>query len=61
MNDDIVIAKLKAQVKISGNQKRAAQALAISPQYLTDLLKGRRAAGESLLQRLGLQRKVVRS
>lgn len=61
METEVLIIKLRAQVKVSGNQKRAAEALGISPQYMTDLLKGRRMAGDNLLEKLGLRKKLVRA
>lgn len=41
-------------------QKKAAAELGITPQYLSDLLKGRRRFSDSILEKLGLRRAVVR-
>ena len=59
--DELLKKRLQAEIRKAGNQKLAARALGISPQYLTDLLKGRRAGGDNLLISLGLRRKVVRA
>lgn len=40
-------------------QKAAAKALRITPQYLHDLLYGRRAINDGMLSKLGLKQVVV--
>lgn len=60
-DNEAVLAKLTREVKRAGSQKAAAMALGISPQYLTDLLKKRRGPGAKLLEKLGLEVKVVRA
>jgi DNA-binding transcriptional regulator YdaS (Cro superfamily) len=55
------IKELEKHVKRAGSQKDAASVLGISPQYLNDLLLGRREASEAILQKLGLRRVIVRA
>jgi DNA-binding transcriptional regulator YdaS (Cro superfamily) len=43
----------------AGSQTEAAKSLGISPQYLSDVLLGRRAPGKKILAALGLQRRMV--
>ena len=56
-----VIQELEKQVRRAGTQKDAATALGISPQYLNDLLQGRRDASDNILEKLGLKRVVVKA
>jgi DNA-binding transcriptional regulator YdaS (Cro superfamily) len=51
-------AVLYGVVRTYGTQKKAAHALGVSQQYLTDVLHGRREIGATLLSALGY-RKVV--
>jgi transcriptional regulator with XRE-family HTH domain len=55
-----VIRILKRRVAQAGSQKQVAEDLEISPQYLNDLLQGRRELSDNLLEKLGLARKIVR-
>ena len=55
-----VIRILQTRVERAGNQKEAAKELGISPQYLNDLLKGRRPFSDKMLEKLGLMTRVVR-
>ena len=48
------ITELRAEVAKYRTQQEAAKALGISPQYLTDLLKGRRSFSYKMLQKLDL-------
>lgn len=56
---------LKAYVKkftdTDRTQADAASSLAVSQQYLTDLLKGRRGFSDRLLKKLGLRKAVVKA
>ncbi len=58
MNEDGFLARLQREVERYGNQKRTAEALGISEQFLTDVLKGRRGPGDKLLKALGLKKRV---
>lgn len=59
MTRDSVIRKIKQIIEEQGTQKRAAEFLGVSQQYLTDLLHGRRDPGEKILSKLGLQSRVI--
>ncbi len=50
---DPLIAELRKRIEKSGTQKAAAQELEISESFLTEILKGRRTASPSLLEKLG--------
>ena len=50
---------VQALIRSAGSQKLAAQALDISPQYLCDILAGRRDISAELAGRLGYQRIVA--
>lgn len=56
-----VIRILERHVERAGNQKKAAEALGISAQYLNDLLQGRRDPSDNVLEKLGLEWKIVRA
>lgn len=56
--DDVVNHLLKMVVDF-GAQDRLAEHLGITPQYLCDVLKRRRAPGDSILKALGLERVVI--
>ncbi len=53
-----VIALLRKQADEAGSQKLLAAKLEVTPQYITDILRGRREPGEAILRPLGL-RKIV--
>jgi DNA-binding transcriptional regulator YdaS (Cro superfamily) len=55
-----VVRILERRVQAAGSQKKAATELGISAQYLNDLLQGRRDFSDNLLEKLGLERKIVR-
>jgi transcriptional regulator with XRE-family HTH domain len=59
MNRDTVIKKIERIIEERGTQRAAAEFLGVSPQYLTDLLKGRRDPGVKILSKLGLQSRVI--
>ena len=50
---------LATKVKQAGEQRIVAQALGVSPQYLCDVLKGRREPADKLLKALGYRRVVI--
>ena len=56
MNESQVLAKIKKFVDAHGTQKEAAAALAISPQYLSDILSGRRPPTDSVLSAIQVER-----
>jgi transcriptional regulator with XRE-family HTH domain len=51
--------RLRAFVQRHDRQRDAAKALGISPQYLGDLLRGRRAFSDGMLKKLGLRMRRV--
>ena len=62
LNDINALERLEAFVTDSGGmQRHAAAKLGITPQYLCDLLNGRRTFSERILAKLGLRRAVVES
>jgi transcriptional regulator with XRE-family HTH domain len=56
--DQAAIVRRLRKLCAESSQKNVADELGISPQYLCDILKGRRQPGASVLQALGLTRKV---
>jgi DNA-binding transcriptional regulator YdaS (Cro superfamily) len=52
-NDEKVLVKLRAYVKMCGSQKEAAHRLGLSAQYISDLMKGRRRVSESIANKFG--------
>jgi hypothetical protein len=59
MTRDTVIKKIQRVIDEHGTQKAAAQFLGVSQQYLTDLLRGRRDPGTKILDKLGLESRVI--
>lgn len=57
MDQAKVIAKLRRMCEAK-SQKEIASGLQISPQYLSDILKGRREPGPMVLASMGLTRRV---
>lgn len=53
-----LLCRIDKEVYLYGSQAAAAKAWGVSPQYLSDILHGRREPGEGLLLRWGF-RKVV--
>ena len=51
---------LEALVAKHGTQQVAAKVLRVSPQYINDLLRGRREFSSSMLEKLGMRRVVVK-
>jgi transcriptional regulator with XRE-family HTH domain len=58
MNVKQVRERIQNKVKQLGSQKAVAKACGVSLQYLNDVIHGRREPGESLLEGLGLKKKV---
>jgi hypothetical protein len=52
----IVIAALQDVIAMEGGQRQAARLLNISPQYVNDVLQGRRDVSAELADRLGFER-----
>lgn len=55
LNHDQLIALLKSQIKMAGSQKAFAKQIEISPQYLSDVLAGRRMPNRQILNALGYE------
>ena len=55
MTDTQVRALIRAKVRELGSQMALARLAKVSPQYLTDVLKGRRTAGAKLLKAIGYE------
>ncbi|MBB5758354.1 hypothetical protein HNR00_003074 [Methylorubrum rhodinum] len=53
-----VVSRLRAACKEAGGQSRWADSAGVTPQYVSDVLLGRRAPGDSVLRPLGLQRDI---
>lgn len=53
------IKRLKDWVAAYPTMTAAAQAMGISPQYLSDVLKRRRTCSPRVLKKIGLQRVIV--
>ena len=59
MTTDEVRELLLEMCEEAGSQQAWAKAHRISPQYVTDVLKERRAPGDKILSALGLRRAVT--
>jgi len=57
-NNAQMIKVLKKYVDFKGTQKLAASMLGITPQYLCDILQGRREVSENVAAKLGYDRVV---
>lgn len=57
MTDAQVKRVLQQRIKQAGDQRAAALRLGVSPSYLGDVLRGRRAPGPKILEALGLRRR----
>ena len=53
---DPVLLELKERIKTLGSQTAVANDLSISPSMITEILKGRRTASPSILEKLGFVR-----
>ncbi len=58
MDETALMDLLKSQVTKAGSQQALATQLRISPQYLHDVLKGRRKVGERLVTAMGMERRI---
>lgn len=58
-NQSQVLARLKKDIAKQGSQKAVAAAIGISAPYLSDVLKGYRAPGKSILRFYGLREESV--
>jgi len=54
-----VIARLRASVNASGGQSAWAEKHGISPQYVCDVLGGRRLPGNKITKALGLEKALL--
>ncbi|MCP1549369.1 hypothetical protein J2W76_002614 [Methylorubrum zatmanii] len=54
-----VLEHLRAAIKESGNAKVWAGRAGVSPQYVSDVVRGRRALGESVLDAIGFRKRVT--
>jgi hypothetical protein len=61
MTRDDVIAKLKKMTSTRGSKSGLAVDLGISPQFLGDVLAGRREPGTKLLSAMGLEKVIFYS
>lgn len=59
MTKQDLLKRLRARLHSYPNQKTAAAALNITPQYLADIIAGRREPGPKLLTALGLRRAIT--
>ncbi len=54
-----ILDVLRSVVAVNGSQKETARVLCISPQYLCDILKGRREVSAEVAESLGCERVVT--
>lgn len=59
MSESDVLQMLLKAIKKAGSQKEFADQHDISPQYVNDIVLGRRRPGNKVLQALGLERVVL--
>lgn len=59
MTRNALIRKLYAMVEERGTQRAVAKYLGVSEIYLSDVLRGKRNPGESILAKLGLTAQTV--
>lgn len=59
MSVDDVRALIKSSIKTAGTAAAWAKTINLSPQYVGDVLHGRRDPGDTILTALGLQRSVT--
>lgn len=58
MDNDWLINLLYSLIADLGSQKAVAKKLKVSQQYLNDVLRGRREAGDKILHPLGLKKVI---
>lgn len=59
LNHDDMLHEVKRWIFAAGSQKKAAKALGISEQYMTDVVKGRREVGPTLANALGYDKVIM--
>lgn len=55
-NDATLIVCIMDRIEARGSQKAVAEELGISPQYLSDILNGRRSVSDRVAEALGMER-----
>lgn len=55
----MMLSELRRRIDAAGSQKAVAEAAGVSQQFLTDVLKGRRAPSGALINWLGYKREIV--
>ncbi len=58
LTEQEVLARLRRQVEQAGTQKAWATSAGVTPQYIHDVLRGRRGLGAPVLAALGIERVV---
>jgi DNA-binding transcriptional regulator YdaS (Cro superfamily) len=58
MDADRFVEMVKKYVERSGSQQTAASRLGVSPQYLNDVVHGRREPGARLAEAMGMERRI---
>jgi DNA-binding transcriptional regulator YdaS (Cro superfamily) len=56
MNKEALIRKIRNRINRCGSQVSAAKSMDISPQYLNDILTGKRMPAGKILRALGVER-----
>jgi hypothetical protein len=59
LTPDALREAIAVRVRLAGEQRILANACGVSPQYLCDVLSGRREPGAKLLKGLGYRRVVI--
>lgn len=59
LTPDALRGVMKTEIALVGEQQIAASAWRVSPQYVSDVLAGRREPGQKLLKALGYRRVVI--
>lgn len=59
LSEQDVIARLRAAVSEAGGQRAFARKVGLTPAYVNDMLRGRRAIAEKVLDVLSIERIVV--
>jgi hypothetical protein len=55
LTNDEAMEEFRLWVRSCGTQKAAAEALGVTPQYISDILAGRRTLSEPMAAKLGLE------
>lgn len=56
---DQMLLVLKEYVREAGTQRAAAESLNITPQHISDLMRGRRDISENIAKQLGYTRMII--